>query len=1237
MNFLGRLVVFLEGNISQFESAMNRAEKLSYDAAKKIEASLTKADAAMIGFAAGAGQQLVQNLGRSLESAYTSTVKLAASLDDMAEKTGGSVERLSGFVQVAKIGGHEVGALEVGLTKLARGMAGADDETKGAGKALEFLGVKAKDSAGNMRATDEVMADVAKSLSRYADGAGKSAIAQELFGKSGAQLLPFLKDMAEYGDKVGKITAEQAARAEEYEKALGRLALAKQEVVQAVALELLPAMTAVVEVMYKAHVESQKAAGSLSAMAQDGTVRTWAENAALALATLVDNVKLTMATLSAIGESMKVVFADMMVGLAALGKMVPVIGPALFEKALAERNRVLEAAGKEWEALLNRDVNATRRSVEDQLRLQKLLADAYAGKFDDARDRAARGAGKPVLNWSSGGTAKPEKDLADAVRTLNELRGKALGIDAAYFSGFEKLTKAYQAGQLPLDEYREAVQDLLLQHTVAGKEMMKLRNAHDLTREAYEKSLDASRAMVEGMEAEVAALALTNTEREISLRLRELEHKGIRQGSDDYNELAARIRAAVEAKERFAQTMSIWDELSNRVAGFAQALTGGVTKGLQYAIQEAKRFGMEILSIFVKRYVLNVGASLTGNPALATAAGQVGQGSLAGSIIGNAGGMLASGLNIVGLGSASQFVGGATGAIMGPALPGSALAAGQGLGGMLSMAGPYIAAIAAAAILYSRFKDAGENWKGRLGFGSGAQAYTTEGIFGREGFQYLAGNDAVNRSIQSFMASTGGLDRQIARRLTSGQIGSISNRLLGYNTSGTRADGQPAEFAFGKGDETAAAQLTLEYLKQKYGAVFDEIDSGFAAFIRGYTGKSEDLLKAIGEFVGVLDGLDQIGIKGLNLDALKGFQKDGEELTATFGRIAQSWSAYQEAFLTEGEKIGLMQDQLVKGFADLGIEMPGSIEDFKKLVGGIDLSTEAGRKLWEGLMALAPAFASVANASAQLLDQFKQIAAQRNPALARIFAEQDLETTVKQFMSRNTWTNGKDWRYVAGQIGLITSYAGGAADFAGYSPEDQALILKILGITRTLDGLGNAADGAATALSGVGTNAGAAANDWLNIKMSLWDYLKGLYTNPQLSPLDPSQQLDTLKGRFTTMLAQANAGNVGAGQGLAGLIEQILGAGRAMYASGPGYVELFNWVTGLAGDFVQPGGGQDLQRSLLDQAKAQTVELGEVRVLLQGIFERLGDNTAVIEDATLKSGENVAQSIKAAGLETARR
>ena len=48
------------------------------------------------------------------------------------------------------------------------------------------------------------MLDIAKAFDKFADGGGKSAAAVAIFGKAGAQLLPFLKDLAEQQELVGK-------------------------------------------------------------------------------------------------------------------------------------------------------------------------------------------------------------------------------------------------------------------------------------------------------------------------------------------------------------------------------------------------------------------------------------------------------------------------------------------------------------------------------------------------------------------------------------------------------------------------------------------------------------------------------------------------------------------------------------------------------------------------------------------------------------------------------------------------------------------------------------------------------------------------------------------------------------------------------------------------------------------------------------------------------------------------
>lgn len=63
---------------------------------------------------------------------------------------------------------------------------------KGVAAALAALGLSAVDTSGKMKNTDEVMLEVADKFKMMPDGAKKSALAIQLFGKSGADMIPLL-------------------------------------------------------------------------------------------------------------------------------------------------------------------------------------------------------------------------------------------------------------------------------------------------------------------------------------------------------------------------------------------------------------------------------------------------------------------------------------------------------------------------------------------------------------------------------------------------------------------------------------------------------------------------------------------------------------------------------------------------------------------------------------------------------------------------------------------------------------------------------------------------------------------------------------------------------------------------------------------------------------------------------------------------------------------------------------
>ena len=190
-----------------------------------------RASLAGLGQNLGAFQASLAGLGvgvgvGALVGAFKQTTSEMARLDDAAEQTGASVESLSSLLNTLKPSGVGLEQITDVAGKLTKSMAGAGEGGKRAAEAFQALGVSTKDTAGNLRPVDEVLKELADSLSQYADGSNKVALAQALLGKAGAQYLPLLKDLAETQRVAGTVSAEQAAAAEKLEKSLGKLAVA---------------------------------------------------------------------------------------------------------------------------------------------------------------------------------------------------------------------------------------------------------------------------------------------------------------------------------------------------------------------------------------------------------------------------------------------------------------------------------------------------------------------------------------------------------------------------------------------------------------------------------------------------------------------------------------------------------------------------------------------------------------------------------------------------------------------------------------------------------------------------------------------------------------------------------------------------------------------------------------------------------------------------------------------------
>lgn len=183
----------------------------------------------------------VATAGAALGYAVKRSLDDADEMTKAAQRIGIPIQELSKLRYVADLSGVSFENLQVSVRNLSRNMVEAPEK-------FDALGVSVTNADGSMRSASDVMADMADALNRMPDGAEKSAIAMDLMGRSGTDMIPLLnagaqslRDMMAEAEAMGiVITPEMGAAAEAFNDNLSRLRAQMSGVVTVIAAELAP-------------------------------------------------------------------------------------------------------------------------------------------------------------------------------------------------------------------------------------------------------------------------------------------------------------------------------------------------------------------------------------------------------------------------------------------------------------------------------------------------------------------------------------------------------------------------------------------------------------------------------------------------------------------------------------------------------------------------------------------------------------------------------------------------------------------------------------------------------------------------------------------------------------------------------------------------------------------------------------------------------------------------------------
>lgn len=184
-----------------------------------------------------------------------SAVDMADELNKASQKAGTTVERLSALQYAARLADVSSESLTAALAKLSRQMDQAAQGVKAPAAAFDAIGVAVKNADGSLRDSTEVLTDVARVFATLPDGATKTALAIQLFGRAGAELIPLLnsgadgiKDLTGEAEKLGVVMSKELAQqSEDLKDNMERLAVAADGLGIALASKVVPALNDVVD------------------------------------------------------------------------------------------------------------------------------------------------------------------------------------------------------------------------------------------------------------------------------------------------------------------------------------------------------------------------------------------------------------------------------------------------------------------------------------------------------------------------------------------------------------------------------------------------------------------------------------------------------------------------------------------------------------------------------------------------------------------------------------------------------------------------------------------------------------------------------------------------------------------------------------------------------------------------------------------------------------------------------
>ena len=251
---VGNLIIGIKTRLDEFKKGMQEAGSDTEKFSGKLDESKGHAVAYGVAFTAVATAVAVA-VGKMVMSAADMGDKFYT----MSLRTGESAKTLSALAYAGDQAGVSIGSIENAMKRAQRNMADAAQGTGEATKAFKELNIQVTNADGSLISGYELMLRFTEATAGMTDSSKKAALAMEIFGRSGTDLLPLfaegadgIRKLRDEAEELGIVISDEDAKAaDDFKDSLNALKMSVKGISIEIGQMLIPALTSVSEGLLK--------------------------------------------------------------------------------------------------------------------------------------------------------------------------------------------------------------------------------------------------------------------------------------------------------------------------------------------------------------------------------------------------------------------------------------------------------------------------------------------------------------------------------------------------------------------------------------------------------------------------------------------------------------------------------------------------------------------------------------------------------------------------------------------------------------------------------------------------------------------------------------------------------------------------------------------------------------------------------------------------------------------------